>query len=370
MKIHAYKYQGAGNDFVIIDNRDGEYDNISPKIVNRLCDRRFGIGGDGLMLLGKSERYDFSMRYFNSDGPEGTMCGNGGRCLVAFASKMGLEKFEFEAIDGYHKADVLQKGEHANIVRLKMIDIDDFGPFTPSTTVGRFELLKAASLECDAATLECDAAPDCFFINTGSPHYVEYVKNVADYPVDALGKYWRWHKDFEKGTNVNFVEVIPTSPNSAIKALQQYGILGAEENLCGSLKVRTYERGVEAETFACGTGVTASALTAFRRRMLQLAMSETPDAATSASAVHSASAATSASAVHSASAANSARPCATVPAECAHGHKYIYAVNALGGELAVEFEYEKEAGNGSGKFRNIYLTGPATFVFETYIEIF
>ena len=341
MKIHAYKYQGAGNDFVIIDNRDGEYDNISPKIVNRLCDRRFGIGGDGLMLLGKSERYDFSMRYFNSDGPEGTMCGNGGRCLVAFASKMGLEKFEFEAIDGYHKADVLQKGEHANIVRLKMIDIDDFGPFTPSTTEGRSELLKAASLECDAA-------PDCFFINTGSPHYVEYVKDVANYPVDALGKYWRWHKDFEKGTNVNFVEVIPTSPNSAIKALQQYGIPGAEENLCGSLKVRTYERGVEAETFACGTGVTASALAAFRRRMLQLDMSETPDAATSASA------------------ATSARPCATVPAECAHGHKYIYAVNALGGELAVEFEYEKEA----GKFRNIYLTGPATFVFETDIEIF
>ena len=294
------------------------------------------------------------------------MCGNGGRCLVAFASKMGLEKFEFEAIDGYHKADVLQKGEHANIVRLKMIDIDDFGPFTPSTTEGRSELLKGASLECDAATLECDAAPDCFFINTGSPHYVEYVKNVADYPVDALGKYWRWHKDFEKGTNVNFVEVIPTSPNSAIKALQQYGILGAEENLCGSLKVRTYERGVEAETFACGTGVTASALTAFRRRMLQLEMSETPDAATSASAVHSASA------------ANPARPCTTVPAECAHGHKYIYAVNALGGELAVEFEYEKEAGNvsgnvsgnGSGKFRHIYLTGPATFVFETDIEIF
>lgn len=361
MKIHAYKYQGAGNDFVIIDNRDGEYDNISPKIVNHLCDRRFGIGGDGLMLLGKSERYDFSMRYFNSDGPEGTMCGNGGRCLVAFASKMGLEKFEFEAIDGYHKADVLQKGKHANIVRLKMIDIDDFGPFTPSTTEGRSELLKAASLECDAA-------PDCFFINTGSPHYVEYVKNVADYPVDALGKYWRWHKDFEKGTNVNFVEVIPTSPNSAIKALQQYGILGAEENLCGSLKVRTYERGVEAETFACGTGVTASALTAFRRRMLQLAMSVTPDAATSTSA------ATSASAVHSASAANPARPCTTVPAECAHGHKYIYAVNALGGELAVEFEYEKEvgnvSGNVSGKFRNIYLTGPATFVFETDIEIF
>ena len=193
---------------------------------------------------------------------------------------------------------------------------------------------------------------------------MEYVKNVADYPVDALGKYWRWHKDFEKGTNVNFVEVIPTSPNSAIKALQQYGILGAEENLCGSLKVRTYERGVEAETFACGTGVTASALTAFRRRMLQLEMSETPDAANSASTSTSASAATSASS------ATSARPCTTVPAECAHGHKYIYAVNALGGELAVEFEYEKEAGNGSGKFRNIYLTGPATFVFETDIEIF
>lgn len=351
MKIHAYKYQGAGNDFVIIDNRHGEFDKISPECVNHLCDRRFGIGGDGLMLLGKSSKYDFSMRYFNSDGPEGTMCGNGGRCLVAFASKMGLESFEFEAIDGYHKAFVLQKGEHLNIVRLKMIEIDDFGRFTPSTTEGRSELLKAAALEHDAL-------PDCFFINTGSPHYVEYVKDVANYPVDALGKYWRWHKDFEKGTNVNFVEVVPTSPNSAIKALQKYGIPGVEESLCGSLKVRTYERGVEAETFACGTGVTASALTAFRRQMLLSANAET--AANAPQCSSDAAQCTSVSAAASISAETAQCSCGS-----ASGNKYIYSVNALGGELAVEFEYDRDA----GKFRNIYLTGPATFVFETDIEI-
>src|SRR5574344_1818427 len=114
--MHAYKYQGAGNDFVILDNRDGVID-LSNKQVKWLCDRRFGIGGDGLMLLGASSEYDFTMKYYNSDGFEGTMCGNGGRCLVAFAAHLGIKKYEFTAIDGYHRADLLDYGDHRCIVR-------------------------------------------------------------------------------------------------------------------------------------------------------------------------------------------------------------------------------------------------------------
>src|SRR5574344_1518046 len=128
MKLDAYKYQGAGNDFVILDNRSGKY-KLTARQINLLCDRRFGIGADGLMLLGKSKKYDFSMRYFNADGKEGTMCGNGGRCLSAFAAQVGvkgkmvkntacmgeknvydrnIQSFEFEAIDGYHKSQILK----------------------------------------------------------------------------------------------------------------------------------------------------------------------------------------------------------------------------------------------------------------------
>ena len=121
MIIEAYKYQGAGNDFVILDNRDSKY-NLSNAQVRLLCDRRFGIGADGLMLLGSSSRHDFSMKYYNSDGAESTMCGNGGRCLVAFAAHRGIEKFDFEAIDGFHTAQIKEYGEHRCTVRLKMIE--------------------------------------------------------------------------------------------------------------------------------------------------------------------------------------------------------------------------------------------------------
>lgn len=280
MIIHAYKYQGAGNDFVIIDNRNDEYSNLTSKEINLLCDRRFGIGGDGLMLLGKSNKYDFSMRYFNSDGPEGTMCGNGGRCLVAFASKMGINKFEFEAIDGYHRAEIVSHDSKTIIVRLKMIDVMGFDKFINSDNTN-------------------SEHHDAYFLNTGSPHYVEFVNDVKNYPVDEKGKYWRYYKDFKGGTNVNFVEILDNS----------------------TLFVRTYERGVEAETFACGTGITASALSAYTKlRKNKLTLQE---------------------------------------------EYYLYNIKALGGDLKVDFIYNKI----ENQFKEVYLTGPATFVFDTYIEI-
>ena len=124
MIVHAYKYQGAGNDFVIFDNRNGEYDCLTPQQIKLLCDRRFGVGADGMMLLGKSDEYDFSMRYFNADGYEGSMCGNGGRCLVAFAAHRGIKKFDFNAIDGFHTAEVLEFTPHRCIVKLKMVDLE------------------------------------------------------------------------------------------------------------------------------------------------------------------------------------------------------------------------------------------------------
>lgn len=277
MIVHAYKYQGAGNDFVILDNRNGEYD-LTPEQVNRLCDRRFGIGSDGLMLLGKSDKYDFSMRYFNADGYEGTMCGNGGRCLVAFAAHRGIKNFDFNAIDGFHTAQVLDFTPHRCIVRLKMIDLNSYNKYSENA----------------------------YFLNTGSPHYVEFVEDTATYPVDEKGKYWRYCKDFEGGTNVNFVQINDKSIN-----------------------VRTYERGVEAETFACGTGVTASSISTY---------------------------------IHSPNKGYASKEiCSNDP----QTEAVKYDIHALGDDLSVDFKYNKE----SKTFTDIYLTGPATFVFECDIEL-
>ena len=263
MIIEAYKYQGAGNDFVILDNRDSKY-NLSNAQVRLLCDRRFGIGADGLMLLGSSSRHDFSMKYYNSDGAESTMCGNGGRCLVAFAAHRGIEKFDFEAIDGFHTAQIKEYGEHRCTVRLKMIDVTTYR-------------------HCSEKS---------WYLNTGSPHYVEFVEGVKSYPVDEKGRYWRHHSYFEGGTNVNFAEFISDS----------------------HLFVRTFERGVEAETYACGTGVTASAIAA---------------------------------------------------SLYTGGSREKFDITTLGGELSVDFKHDMK----SGSFTDVYLTGPATFVFKTDIEI-
>ena len=209
MKLHFHKYQGTGNDFVVIDNRDNHFDRKNNQLVAQLCDRRFGVGADGLMLLQNHPNYGFEMVYFNADGFEGSMCGNGGRCLVQFAHDLGVisKSTTFIAVDGEHEA-FLENG----LVHLKMIPVTE---------------------------IENNAEFD--YMNTGSPHYVTYVENLEGFDVYGEGKKVRYNDRFNKiGTNVNFVQEIGDN----------------------SLRVRTYERGVEDETLSCGTGVTACALSA------------------------------------------------------------------------------------------------------------
>jgi len=203
--LHFYKYHGTGNDFIILDNRD-ETIHLSTSQIAHVCHRNFGIGADGLMLLEKSIHTHFKMRYFNSDGKEGSMCGNGGRCLVAFAEKLNIisTETEFEAIDGLHHAIITENG-----VRLKMNDVNGI-----------------------------EQIGNDFFLNTGSPHYVKYVNNLNSLDVIAEGRAIRYNNRFsEIGTNVNFIEKIGSI-----------------------LHIRTYERGVENETLSCGTGTVAAAI--------------------------------------------------------------------------------------------------------------
>ena len=208
MDIQFYKYQGTGNDFVMIDDRDNNFDRSNHKLVSILCDRKFGVGADGLILIRNHEQYDFEMIYFNADGHEGSMCGNGGRAIVRFAHDIGVigDHTRFIAVDGEHLASV-----SVDTISLKMTDVDD--------------VEKASSF---------------FFMDTGSPHYVEFLqKDLMKANVYDKGKKIRYNERFKDvGTNVNFVEQTSST----------------------SLYVRTYERGVEDETLSCGTGVTACAL--------------------------------------------------------------------------------------------------------------
>jgi len=258
MEIQFSKYQGTGNDFVIIDNRDGSIA-LSNQQIAFLCDRRFGVGADGLIILETAAGYDFSMAYYNADGTEGTMCGNGGRCLVQFAFDHGIvkEKYFFIAIDGPHEASIEKNGW----IHLKMSDV------------------KAV-----------ETSENFFVTNTGSPHYVQLVKNIKEFDVFSEGKNIRYNDRFKaEGVNVNFIEFHNDH-----------------------LFVRTYERGVENETYSCGTGVTAAAITT-------------------------------------------------------HLHKagsHRVAIQTLGGELAVSFNNQ-----GGGHFNDIWLQGPGTFVYTASINL-
>ncbi len=206
MTVKFYKYQGTGNDFIMIDNRALGL-NKERALVEKLCNRHMGIGADGLIYLQERKGYDFEMVYFNSDGNESTMCGNGGRCLIRFAQQLGVinQKCFFLAIDGGHEGEILPDGR----ISLKMKDVDSIERFNND-----------------------------YVLNTGSPHYVKITTDVATLPIVQAAREIRYSEKFkEEGINVNFVE-----PKA------------------GEIFVRTYERGVEDETLSCGTGVVASAL--------------------------------------------------------------------------------------------------------------
>ncbi|MDG1729059.1 MAG: diaminopimelate epimerase [Algibacter sp.] len=207
MQQTFYKYQGTGNDFVMIDNRQQIFDKNDTKRIAFLCDRRFGIGADGLILLENHPEYDFKMVYYNADGNESSMCGNGGRCLVAFAKQLGVikDKAIFEAIDGLHHATIAN-----GTVKLQMQDVD-----------------------------VVEAYKNHIFLNTGSPHHVQFENDIEDFDIKAKGANIRYGAPYnEAGTNVNFVK----------------------KQTDEAFRVRTYERGVEDETLSCGTGVTAVAI--------------------------------------------------------------------------------------------------------------
>lgn len=290
-----YKYQGAGNDFLIADNRDGRIREVDGVLtadcadgtvwtaeISELCDRRYGVGADGLMLLENGgQDLDFRMVYFNSDGSGGMMCGNGGRCIVAFAADMGVEAsgedgtYVFEAADGLHTAQVIMDEGKVKTVRIKMKDVS--------------EAVHHESLG------GVDCLSEGWFLDTGTRHFVRMVCGLEDYDVVNEGRTIRDGAEELKpiGANVNFIE-----PEDGI------------------LKVRTYEKGVEDETFACGTGIVASAIAAYLNGL---------------------------------------------PSTSSAGDLLTYDIRAKRDALRVEF---RPVASGGFLAVDVYLTGPATYVAE------
>lgn len=260
-KVKFYKYQGAGNDFLMIDNRSLAFDHANLEVIARLCDRRFGIGGDGMMLLQNTLGYDFEMVYYNADGRPSSMCGNGGRCIVAFAKFLNIIETEtnFLAVDGPHYAKITEEGDW---VSLQMIDVK---------------------------VINNDG--DDYVLNTGSPHYIKLDQNITNKDVFNEGRAIRYNEKYkEEGINVNFVE-----------------------DKDDHLFVRTYERGVEDETYACGTGATAAALAIAKHKNLT--------------------------------------------------GEFSLPVKVLGGNLNIRFNYDGE------KYDHIFLEGPAVKVFQGEISL-
>lgn len=210
--IKFSKFHGAGNDFIMINATENQI-LLTQELIYKMCDRRTGVGADGLIVLLPSDNYDFMMKYYNCDGKESTFCGNGGRCIAAFAQQQGVvnDNATYEAVDGIHKAKITQINFNNFHVELSMCDI-----------------------------LSYKLEENCLLIDTGSPHYVKKVNNLKNLDVNAEGAKIRYDKNIsEDGVNVDFL---------------------LNDN--GDIHIRTYERGVENETLACGTGVTASAIAA------------------------------------------------------------------------------------------------------------
>ncbi|MDP5229203.1 MAG: diaminopimelate epimerase [Cellulophaga sp.] len=258
MKLLFSKFQGTGNDFVMIDNRMSIFSKDDTKLISFLCDRKFGIGADGLILLENDPELDFKMVYYNSDGKESSMCGNGGRCLVAFAKYLNIiqNTATFNAIDGFHAATISEEN-----VSLQMKDVSDI-----------------------------HLKPNAFFLDTGSPHHVQLIDNLKDLDVKTEGAKIRYGIYGQKGSNVNFVT----------------------QNSDANFNVRTYERGVEDETLSCGTGVTAVAI----------AMHKT--GRTKAQKIQ---------------------------------------IKTLGGDLEIKFDVLSDS------YKNVFLTGPASLVFNGEIDV-
>ena len=299
--IELHKYSGAGNDFVVLDGRKEDVSEFrTAGRIAALCDRRTGfaaadgrIGADGLMILTEDPDYDFRMEYYNSDGSGGMMCGNGGRCIVAFADALGLKPadgrvFRFAAADGEHTGEILAREGDLKTVRLRMIDVHEFRP-----------------------------ALDGWFLDTGTRHFVRFVPDVEAIDVETEGRQARWDPLFAPiGANANFVSVDPD----------------------GTLRVRTFEKGVEAETLACGTGITAAAIAAALEyggispeppaaiNPFPTVLAQSPGAGRSADADFAA-----------------LKPGGTIR----------YAIQARIARLAVDFRPEGD------HFTDVYLTGPA-----------
>jgi len=256
MTVEFYKYHGTGNDFVLIDNRSLFFDKNNTELISKICSRHFGVGADGLILLENDNLYDFKMIYFNSDGKQTSMCGNGGRCIISFAKKLNIidDKANFMAIDGIHEGII-----NNNLIKIKM------------NTVSEIQNINTG-----------------FLLDTGSPHFVKFCDSIDNINVFEFGRELRNNKEIsEDGVNINFTEVIDNS----------------------SIKVRTYERGVEDETLSCGTGVIASALSAYKKGLVDTNRIK---------------------------------------------------INTLGGELFVSFEF-------NNIYKNIWLEGPAIEVYKGQI---
>jgi diaminopimelate epimerase len=263
MKLDFFKYQGAGNDFIIVDNRKNSFPKDNTTLIQQLCKRHFGIGSDGLILIEKSSTVDFYMEFYNPDGSQ-SFCGNGSRCAVLFVHHIGMIKKQctFQSKNGENKAEIVSQDE----VKLAMFDV---------------KLNSIESLGND------------WSINTGSPHYIQFQQSIDGIDIVPEAQKIRYNEQYKKqGINVNYVEVDHTLENT--------------------IKVRTYERGVEDETLACGTGVTACALA------YNLAVNAASN---------------------------------------------VITVFAKGGQLTVSFEKDAQS------FHSIFLQGPAKFVYKGEIDV-